>query len=105
MKNKVLAIQQGDVFMERVDSIPEGAVERQTNVLAEGEATGHSHRIFGEGVKVMEHQGKLFISAPKGAEVVHEEHKPQTLPPGFVGVVRITQEYDHFQEEARNVAD
>ena len=35
----------GDVFIAAVEAIPDGAVRRTGWVLAEGEATGHSHRI------------------------------------------------------------
>lgn len=104
-KNKAWSIQQGDVFIERVASIPEGAVPHN-EVLAEGEATGHAHRIRGKGVQVMEHQGVLYINVPEGSKgtITHEEHHQQVLPPGLY-TSRITQEYDHFAEESRNVRD
>ena len=46
--------QQGDVLMREVDSIPEGLEVKEDGILAEGEATGHAHRILGEGAKPFE---------------------------------------------------
>jgi hypothetical protein len=44
------------------------------------------------------------MRAPTGTEVVHEEHRAFSVPPGTyrIGAVR---EYDHFAEEARSVLD
>lgn len=39
-----------------------------------------------------------------GAEVVHEEHKPITLPPGEYDRV-IVREFDYDSLESRNVVD
>lgn len=36
---------QGDIFMAAVDKIPEQAEKLDHGVLAEGEITGHAHRI------------------------------------------------------------
>ena len=74
-------------------------------VLADGEVTGHAHVAEAEGVTLTEETPAVKrLSAPKGAKVVHEEHKPVTLPPGDYEVRRV-QEYDHFAEEARAVQD
>ena len=101
---KLVWYQQGDVTIKPVASIPEGASPTGTRVLREGEATGHAHRATGEGVQLFIHAGALYMRVPAGTEVVHEEHKPITVPPGIyeVGAVR---EYDHFAEESRAVLD
>lgn len=101
-------IQQGDVLIRSILKLPTGLKLRQHprgGVLAEGEVTGHAHVVMGEGVEVWEAEdGTLYVSAPQGGTVTHEEHKPIQLDPGnyHVGIVR---EYDHFKEEARRVAD
>ena len=69
--------------------------------LAEGEHTGHFHLASGEGVALYEDG---TFEAPHGAEVTHQEHHPITLPAGDY-VRSIVREFDHFAEEARNVAD
>ena len=77
----------------------------EDNVLAEGEATGHAHRVFGDAVSLWgTDDGAVSVDAPSGAVIRHEEHRPVTLPPGSY-TRRIVQEYDHFAEEARIVVD
>jgi hypothetical protein len=75
-----------------------------TRVLREGEATGHMHVATAEDVQLFLHDGTLYMRAPTGTEIVHEEHKAFTVPPGTyrIGAVR---EYDHFKEESREVWD
>jgi hypothetical protein len=69
-------------------------------VLAEGETTGHAHRVevdvfdIGEGLR--EFSGPTIVT--------HEEHNAFTIPMGDM-VSGIVQEYDEFEQEARNVRD
>lgn len=92
--------QQGDVLMREVDSIPEGLEVKEDGILAEGEATGHAHRILGEGAKLFESPlGEVFMDVPKRIEVVHEEHKKISVAPGKYQVI-IVREYDHFADDA-----
>lgn len=73
--------------------------------LAEGEATGHYHEAVGAGVALYETASDaVHLSAPSGADIVHQEHRTVTLPPGEYDR-RIVREYDHFAEESRNVVD
>jgi hypothetical protein len=73
--------------------------------LAEGEVTGHYHEAVGAGVALYETaDGDRFLSAPGGAEIIHQEHRVVTLPPGDFDRL-IVQEYDHFAEESRAVVD
>lgn len=94
--------QQGDVILRRINKIPEGATRKKTNVLAEGESTGHAHRV--EDAEVYEANGVLYLRVKEEAKVTHEEHKQIDLPAGDYEI-GIVQEYDHFKEEARSVAD
>ena len=96
--------QQGDVLLERVSSLPSNGAKLPHRILAEGEATGHAHVALGEGVEVIEREGVLYLSAPHGAIVTHQEHATVTLPPGAYRVGRV-REYSHFDEEARQVRD
>jgi len=96
--------QQGDVTIKPIDKIPTNANATGTRVLAEGEATGHKHLAQADDVQLFLHQGTLYMRAPNGTTVVHEEHGPLEIPPGEyqIGIVR---EYNHFAEEARPVID
>ncbi len=70
-------------------------------ILAHGEHTGHFHEAHGEGVALYDDG---VLEAPHGAHVTHQEHAPVELPAGAYRR-SIVQEFDHFAEEARNVAD
>lgn len=99
-------LQQGDVLL-RTGKIPKGAIIKKHArgwVLAEGEATGHAHEVIGDGVEVLEKNGVLYLHAPYGGRVQHEEHTAVDIPAGdyTVGIVK---EYDHFAEEAKEVRD
>lgn len=105
-----MIIQQGDVIIESIDAIPEntrkGKIKNGKIVLAEGEVTGHAHKIteiagvvFQEGT-----DGMFYLLNKKELTVTHEEHKTVTVPPG-TWRVRKVREYDHFAEETRAVAD
>ena len=96
--------QHGDVLIFTGD-IPADVVPAKDNILAEGEATGHMHRLSGSDVEVLQLGDKLFARVRSGdAKVTHEEHDTIALPPGDYQIGRV-QEFDHFAEEARNVAD
>lgn len=70
------------------------------NILAEGEATGHTHRVT---VQVMERvDGVREFEGP--TTVTHEEHKPVVLPARKWNSDRGV-EYDHITEAVRNLAD
>ena len=97
-------LQQGDVLL-RASCIPKNATRKAGRaIVAFGEHTGHAHEVIGESVTVLEHDGTLYLSAPHGGTIKHEEHKAFEIPPGdyTIGIVR---EFDHFAEEARNVRD
>lgn len=103
--------QQGDVLIQAVDEIPADVVKldpaQHRNVLAEGEVTGHAHRVDGfmEAYRQANRpDGEFFMSVPKRIILRHEEHKPIEIPAGKFKVWR-KREYDHFAEEARVVTD
>jgi hypothetical protein len=100
-------LQQGDVTIE-AKPVPAGAQKKGGLVLAEGEVTGHAHRVKpsnGAEAEMLELGGRIFLRILGGdATVVHEEHKPITLPAGEYEIGRVL-EYDYDAEEARQVAD
>lgn len=102
-----LRYQHGDVLLFRVDAIPASAKPKVGNILAEGEATGHAHRVqdvSADKVQLFEKDGTLYMRLDEPAVVRHEEHKPIALEPGNykVGIVK---EYDPFEEAVRAVRD
>jgi hypothetical protein len=106
MKNEN-QLQQGDVTITRIDSLPEGNqkhVSRGRCVLAEGEATGHGHVIDCEDAELIQIGERMLLRLGVSAPLIHEEHKPITLEPGLYEIGRVA-EYDYLSEMTRNVQD
>ena len=73
----------GDVFLEQVAS-PSGQQAlsyRKSNLVAEGEATGHAHRAEGD-FALYEVDGTLYLRAGQTTALTHEEHARIPLPEG-----------------------
>jgi hypothetical protein len=97
--------QQGDVLLRRSE-LPEGSKLRikDSLTLAEGEVTGHAHRIQQRGSELFDFEGRTFIKLMEPATLKHEEHSPITLEPGVWEVGRV-QEYDYLSKMVRPVVD
>lgn len=92
----------GDLFLRRIDEIPQTAKKVETTILAEGETTGHKHRLVGQ-VQVFEDQENKYFTAKQKTQLVHEEHKTIEIEEGNYAVVQ-EREWDPITE-ARRVAD
>jgi hypothetical protein len=95
---------QGDVYILTVDSIPETARQLPHCILAEGEATGHSHRILQtESAQLFELGKQHFLRVlADPVAVVHDEHASVTLPPGLY---RVWQQREYSPAGIRTVMD
>ena len=106
---------QGDVYFVKVDKQNKPYKEERDVILAEGEVTGHKHRIQNPSTVKMYNvnavqttdKANYFLRAfmqvgEDSTTVVHEEHEAITLPPGEYEV-RIQQEYSPIGY--RQVAD
>jgi hypothetical protein len=136
MANKVLkprkAYRQGELLfvplnredvatLELTSSAAESSwKELKTNVLREGEATGHKHEVitqtpeavtmlapvssFISGLSGMASIGNedRALLANKPFEVIHPEHRPLRLPKGIILVI-VQREYDEVK--ARRIMD
>src|SRR5262245_65204777 len=91
---------QGDVFIISIPKLPSG-LSGARPVLAEGEATGHAHRIADPATaQVFTGPAGLFLQVTSArASIIHDEHAPLTLPRGCYEI-RIQREY-HPQEIRR----
>jgi len=94
---------QGDVFIENIRLIPAGAQQQPHLVLADGELTGHSHRVADpDTALLLEWRGQLFLQViAERASVVHQEHATVTLSRGSYRVWR-QREYDPGQPVPRD---
>jgi hypothetical protein len=95
---------QGDVLIAAVSAVPAKAQVRPHCVLAEGEVTGHSHRIKEPGVaRLYAHATSLYLEVTAArATVAHEEHGPITLPRG---VYRVWRQREYSPQAIRIVRD
>lgn len=98
-------LQQGDVLIKEVKSIPAEMKKMTHLVLAEGEHTGHSHQVV-SGLACLYGAGNdMFLKVLSDtARLKHEEHGDIELKKGDYEIGRVN-EYDHFDEEARRVQD
>lgn len=109
-KSKLKIYRQGDVLIERVESVPATATKQKPSAritLALGEATGHHHDLCvtdpadwwkqGEGLNE-----EKFVVVEKPAEITHQEHSTINVPSG---TYRITRQREYSPEAIRNVAD
>jgi len=102
--------QQGDVLIHRITKLPKGvssvSPKKGKFVLAEGEATGHSHTIPAvEEVELFEDEnGTLFLKVDSPVELSHQEHNAQTIEQGVYEIGQVV-EVDPFEEAVRVVAD
>lgn len=119
MKIKTNHYRQGDVLIERIDSIPAKATKQKRTtrvILAHGEVTGHHHQLetrdpadwWKEGEIAPTNEkpsvlaGAIFLNLIDGGMVKHDEHSPVTLPPGKY---RVTRQREYSPEALRNVRD
>lgn len=107
--------QQGDVLIKRVgetmhsgkvfSGLPTSTKKLPHKTVAEGEVTGHAHRLSGDVALLESPEGDRYLQVgPKGASLTHEEHGPHTLEPGDYAI-DIVREYDPWEEEIRQVRD
>ena len=94
-------IRQGDVILLSVQQVEGQKLPHL--ILAEGEVTGHSHRISEGEAQLYEKDGTLYLRVfSETALLTHEEHKAISVPKG-TWLVRIQREYE--PEGWRYVAD
>ena len=99
---KKMQIRHGDLLVESCNQIPQGAKERKTNVILDGEVTGHTHRLIGG--TILDVDEATYLTVPETATIVHEEHNTVVLPAGDYIVTR-QREFDPYEKAARQVQD
>lgn len=96
----------GDLLIKRIESLPEGLTKLNTKILAEGEATGHHHRLTSQTAQVFRDDAnqRRYLSIEEPTQLVHEEHKPITIEEGTYVVIQ-EREFDPFADYIRRVTD
>ena len=89
-------ILQGDVILipvQHAASLQDGQ-KLSHLTLAEGEVTGHKHRISDGQAELHEQNGTLYLHiTSEAATLTHEEHKAISIPQGS-WIVRIQRQYE-----------
>ena len=85
-----MLFRQGDVFVQRVAGIPSKAALQVEAVLAEGELTGHQHRILDPlSARLFRHGEYFYLDVVDDfAQLVHDEHATIWLERGQYRVWR-----------------
>lgn len=101
---------QGDIFFKTVNKIPSSAKKYNSEILAYGEVTGHSHRIMSPLISEMDSfvdkNGDIYVRAATEISVGHDEHNVITLPKNEWICISRQREYDPLAaEKERRVAD
>jgi len=95
----------GDILVSDVEAVPGDARALHHLVLAEGELTGHSHRVAEREAAILfqsPHGMYLKVTRPPGATLIHQEHGPILLPPGSY---RVWRQREYTPQEIRIVRD
>jgi hypothetical protein len=86
-------IRQGDVLLIPMHASPKDGKKLSHLTLAEGEVTGHSHRISSGEAELYERNGTLYLKILSNMAVLnHEEHHALEIPQGN-WMIRIQREY------------
>jgi hypothetical protein len=101
---EVKLYRQGDVLLRKINAMPEFASWGKPKpvaggIVAEGEATGHHHRMVGDAEVVTgttefrrgngsSFGSGMFVTVAGPAQLVHEEHAALDLEAGVYEVVR-----------------
>ena len=103
-------LRHGDLLLKSDEGIviPKGSKSLKTDVLAEGEATGHTHRLVGQ-AQILEHQAadgtvEKFVDAKQDSQLVHQEHNTIDIPKGVYRVVQ-EREFDVIEQMSKEVYD
>lgn len=90
-------LRQGDVLLLPTQAFPTQALNGQKLphlTLAEGEVTGHKHRISDGQAELYETDGTLYLRVlSETVMLTHEEHQSIAIPQG-TWIIRIQREYE-----------
>lgn len=98
-------IRHGDVILLRVDKIKGKQTKHNELILAEGEVTGHFHKLKTQTSQILESfdNGSRYIELTEPVELTHQEHDTLEIPKGCYQVL-LQREVD-LLGEVRQVMD
>lgn len=95
-------IRHGDVVLQEVESVKGKQKKVRQCILAEGEVTGHFHKLSGQILESVQ-ADERFIELETDSVLTHEEHDTLTIPKGKYKVM-LQREVDMLGE-VRQVMD
>ena len=104
-----MIVRHGDVVLKSVDNstLPKGKeTVAKMVVLAEGEQTGHAHRLSCDtgNIKLLETEMARYIVLSDTCQLNHEEHGCLSIEPNTYEIV-IEREHDYIEKQNRKVVD
>ena len=94
----------GDLLIRKVPSIPKTAIPTSTNVIAEGEKTGHNHELKGSHQVFEMLDKQRYFEAKQDVILKHPEHNTLDIPKGCY-VVEPQRRYNPFEDVQEEVVD
>ena len=109
--NKPKLYRHGDLLLRQVDKIPVSATPMKTNIIAEGEVTGHNHKLYGSYQVWGTHSSQnhriivpTYFQAKEEISLKHQEHNTLKISKGNY-VILHEREYDPFKNIQQEVVD
>ena len=103
-RKKPRLFRHGDLLIRKVPSIPKTAIPTSTNVIAEGEKTGHNHELKGSHQVFEMLDKQLYFEAKQDVILKHPEHNTLDIPKGGY-VVEQQRRYNPFEDIQEEVVD
>ena len=103
-KKKPKVFRHGDLLIKEVSSIPNTAVPLSTNIIAEGEKTGHNHELKGSHQVFEMLDKQLYFEAKQDVILKHPDHNTLEIPKGHY-IVEHQRRYDPFEDTQEEVVD
>lgn len=82
----------GDVLLSTISELPSSAIPIQSKIVADGEATGHSHSLNGM-AQIYATETTRYIVVNELTMLTHQEHKTIPLKQGIYEI-KIQRELD-----------
>ena len=78
---------QGDQLIREISSMPSTAKPISTNIIAEGEKSGHNHVLNGSHQIYQTDDRQMYFEAKQELKIEHPEHNTIMIPKGIYTVV------------------
>ncbi len=79
---------QGDILFKRVKALPSNVIQKQDQLIAEGEQTGHAHVLVNGALFELLNPTRHYIKAGQDTKIIHQEHFPIKLESGVYEIIR-----------------